>query len=231
MTSQIVDPLGGFEIGPANRLGELKISRAGAGQGRHMATTTEEGAEVVAVSPDIESLRAVDPKPDNREGNFQDLVFVDPDPAGRAVDDFALAGQLVEGDTVFLDGRDHGGDLVELPGEFLECRLDGGVIEGGDTFAFKDFAGGVLGVGGFAEFERSLVLLVLGHEEVLNPGGAADHQHEQARGNGIQRAAMTHLALTKAAADEIDDIVGGSAGGFVDQKETVELGDHGFRLR
>ena len=60
----------------------------------------------------------------------------------------------------------------------------------------------------------------------MNPGGAADHQHEQARGNGIQGAAMTHLALTKAAADEVNDIVGGAPRRFVNQEEAIELGDH-----
>jgi hypothetical protein len=40
---------------------------------------------------------------------------------------------------------------------------------------------------------------------------------------------VADFALVEAAADEVDDIVGGLAGGFVDQKEAIELGDHGMR--
>ena len=226
VTRQVVDPLGGFQVGPAYGFGEFKVPRASPGEGGHVASTPKKGPEVMAVGADIKSLGAVNAKPDDRNGNFQDFVFVDANPTRRAIDRFAFAGQLVERDAVFLDGRDHRRDLIELPGEFLECRLDGGVIEGGDTFAFKNFAGGVLGVGGFTEFERSLVLLVLGHEKVLDPGGTANHQHEQTGGNGIEGAAMAHLALTKPAADEVNDIVGGAPRRFVNQEEAVELGDH-----
>ena len=231
MAGEVVGPLGGLQVRPADGLGEFEISRAGADECGHVAATTEESAEVMTIRPHIESLGAVDAKPDDGEGNFQDLVFVDPDPAGGAIDGFSLPGQFIEGNPIFLDGGDHRRDLIELPGEFLECRLDGGVIESGDRFAFEDFAGGVLGVRSFTEFERSLVLLVLGHEKVLDPGGAANHQHEQTRGNGIEGAAMSHLALAKTAADEVDDVVGSATRGFVDQKEAVELGDHGIRLR
>ena len=226
MTRQVVDPLGGFEIGPANGLGEFKVPRAGADEGGHMAPATEEGPQVVAVGADIKSLGAVDAKPDDRNGNFQDFVFVDANPTRGAIDCFAFAGQLVERDAVFLDGRDHRRDLIELPGEFLESGLNLSLVQSGHGFGFENFARGVLGVGGLTKFEGALILLVLSHQQVLNAGGPTNHQHEQAGGNGIEGAAMPDFTLTEPAADEVNNVVGGAARGFVDQKQAVKLGDH-----
>ena len=218
MASQVINALRGFEIRPAHRLGKLKVTGASPDEGGHVTPTAEQLAKVVAVGADIESLRAVNPKANDREGDFQDFVFVDADLAGGAVDGFALAGQFIEGDAVFFDGGDHRRNLVELAGELGEGGLDGGTIKGRHRFGLEDFAGGVLGVGGLTQLEGALVLLVLGHEEVLNAGGFADDQHEESGGDGIESAAVTHLALVEAAADEVDNVVGSSAGGLVDQQ-------------
>ena len=92
MTGQIVGSFGRFEIRPANGFGKFKISRAGSDEGRHMASATEEGTEIVAVGADIESLGAVDAEPDGGKGDFQDFILVDPNPPRGSVDDFAFAG-------------------------------------------------------------------------------------------------------------------------------------------
>ena len=191
-----------------------------------MAARTENGTEVVAVGTNVEAFGAVDAKADSGKGDFEDLVLIDANAAGRAIDGFALAREFVEGNAVFFDGGDHGRDLIKLAGELLKSGGDSGGIDGRDGFGFKNFAGGILGVGGFAQFECTLVDFVLGHEKVLHAGSAADDEHEETGGNGVERATVADFTLVKAATDEIDDIVGGTTRGFVDQEEAVELGNH-----
>ena len=230
MTGEVVDALGGFEIRPANRLGKLKVTGTSPDEGRHVSPTAEPLAEVVAVGPHIEPLGAVDAKADDGGSDFQELIFVDADLAGGAVDRFAFPGQFIEGNAVFFDRRDHGRNLVEFPGELGKGRFDGGAVQGGNRLGFQDFAGGVLGVSGFAELQGALVLLVLGHEEVLDAGGLADDEHEESGGDGVEGATVADFALVKAAANKIDDVMGGFSGWFVDQQETVQLRDHGDEL-
>jgi len=218
MAGEIIDALRRFQIRPTDGFGEFEVSRTGASQGGHMSPATEQLTKIVAVSADIETLGAVDAEADERNRHFEDLIFVDADFAGRAVDGLALPGQFVEGNPVFFDGGDHRGNLVELPGEFGEDGFDGGSVQGGHRFGLEDFAGRILGVGGFAEFESTLILLVLGHEQVLDAGGFADDEHEKSRGDGVEGAAMADLALVEAAANKIDDIVGGLSGRLVDQQ-------------
>lgn len=73
--------------------------------------------------------------------------------------------------------------MVEFTGEFGESGLDGGPVQSGNGFGLEDFAGGVLGIGGFAEFEGPLVLFVFGHKQILNPGSFPNDEHEESGGN------------------------------------------------
>jgi len=148
MAGQVIDPLGGFEIGPANGLRKFKVSGAGTNEGGHMTSATEDGAEVVAIGADIKSFGAVNTEADAGHGDFEDFAFVDADTAGRAVDCFTFAREFIEGNAVFLDGRNHGGNLFELAGKFLEGGFDSGAIQIGDGFGFENFPLGILGVGG-----------------------------------------------------------------------------------
>ena len=193
-----------------------------------MATATEEGAEVVAVGPNIETFCAVDSEADRGNGDFENLELIDANAPWGAIDRLSFAGQFVKGHAIFLDGRNHGRNLVELARELLEGSFDGGLVERGDRAGFEDFSCGVLGVGGFSELEGSFVLLVLGHEEILNAGGPTDDEHEEAGGDGVESTAVADLSLMEAAADKIDDIVRGSSGGFIDQEKAVELWNHGI---
>ena len=218
MTGQIVDPLSGLEIGPADGLGEFEVSGAGADESGHVASAAEDLAEVVAVGADIETFGAVDAEANGGQSDLKNLVFVDTDLAGGTVDGFALAGQFIEGNPVLFDGGNHRRDLVEFPREFGEGGINGRSIQGGDGLRFENFAGGVLGVGGFAKLQGALVLLVFRHEEVLDPGGFANDEHEKPGSNGVEGAAVADLTLIKTTANEIDNVVGSSAGGFVDQE-------------
>ena len=218
MAGKVVDPLGSLEIRPAHGFRQLEISRAGADEGGHVSAAADQLAEVVAVGADIKPFGAVNAEADNRQSNFQNLVPVDPHFAGRAVDDFALPRQFIEGNPVFLDGGDHGRDLVEFAGKFSESRLDGGAVEGRNGLGFENLAGGVLGIGGFAKLEGPLVLFVLGHKQILNPGSFPNDEHQKSGGNRVERPAVAHLTLVEAASDKVDDIVGSFAGGFVDEQ-------------
>lgn len=148
MAGEVINSLGGFEIGPANGLRKFKVSGAGTDEGGHMASATEDGTEVMAVGTNVEALGAVNTEADAGHGDIQDFAFVDADTAGRAIDCFPFAREFIEGNAVFLDGRNHGGNLLELAGKFLEGRFDGGAIQIGDGFGFENFALGVLSVGG-----------------------------------------------------------------------------------
>lgn len=193
-----------------------------------MATATEEGAEVVAVGPNIETFCAVDSEADRGNGDFENLELIDANAPWGAIDRLSFAGQFVKGHTIFLDGRNHGRNLVELARELLEGSFDGGLIERGDRAGFENFPCGVLGVSGFSELEGSFVLLVFSHQEILNAGGPTDDEHEKPGCDGVESATVSDLSLLEAATYKIDDIVGGSSGGFIDQEKAVELWNHGF---
>ncbi len=191
-----------------------------------MTAAAEEGAEVVAVGSNVETFGAVDSKADRGKGDFENLELIDPDAPWGSIDRLSFAGQFVKGNAVFLDGGNHGRNLVELARELLEGSFDGGLIERGHRPGFEDFSRGVLGVGGFSEFEGSFVLLVFSHQEILNAGGPTDDEHEEACGDGVESTAVSDLSLLEAATYKIDDIVGGSSGGFIDQEKAVELWNH-----
>ena len=193
-----------------------------------MTPAAKEDAEVVAVGSNIETFCAVDSKADRGKRDFKNLELVDANPPWGAIDRLSFAGQLVKRYAVFLDGRNHWGNLVELTRELLEGSFNGNLIERGDGAGFEDFSCGVLGVGGFPEFKGSLVLLVFGHQEILNASSPTDDEHEEPGRDGVAGAAVADLTLINASANKIDDIVGGSSGGFIDQEKAVELWNHGI---
>ena len=148
MAGQVIDPFGGFEIGPANGLRKFKVSGAGTNEGGHMASATEDGAEVMTVGTNVEALGAVNAKADAGHGDFEDFAFVDADTARRTVDCFTFTREFIERNAIFLDGGNHRGNLFELARKLLEGRFDGGAIQIGDGFGLENFPLGILGVGG-----------------------------------------------------------------------------------
>ena len=60
----------------------------------------------------------------------------------------------------------------------------------------------------------------------MHAGGPTDDEHEESSGDGIESAAVAYFALIEAPPNEVDDIVGGFAGGFIGEKEAVELRNH-----
>lgn len=80
-----------------------------------MASGSEDGSKVVAVGANIEAFRAVDTKANDGKSDFQDLVFIDSNTTGRAIDGFAFASQFVERNPIFL--------IAETMGEFDQTHL------------------------------------------------------------------------------------------------------------
>ena len=180
----------GFEFLEGGGFGEIELAAAGAAEGSHVGVAAEGFAEIVTVGADIESFAADDAEFDVRQVDAFDLVVEDGDEAFFAFDFDALARQFVEGDAVLFDGADHGGELIEVAAELAEGGLDLLRGEGGDFGGGDGFAPGVLGGGGGAKTADAFVFLFLGHEEVLDLGGAADHEDEEAGGVGIEGAAV-----------------------------------------
>ena len=81
----------------------------------------------------------------------------------------------------------------------------------------------ILAVGGDAEVHRADVLLVLGHEQILDLCAAAEHDEQKPGGERIERAAMADFLGAEAATDDGDDVVGRHARGFVDEENTVKI--------
>ena len=91
-----------------------------------MASGSEDGSKVVAVGANIEAFRAVDTKANDGKSDFQDLVLIDANTTGRAIDGFAFASQFVERNPIFFDRRDHGGDLIKLASKLFKRSLNCG---------------------------------------------------------------------------------------------------------
>ena len=60
----------------------------------------------------------------------------------------------------------------------------------------------------------------------MDASGPTDDEHKEAGGDGIESAAVAYFTLIEATPNEVDDIVGCFAGGFIGEKEAVELGGH-----
>ena len=98
-----------------------------------MTPAAKEDAEVVAVGSNIETFCAVDSKADRGKRDFKNLELVDANPPWGAIDRLSFAGQLVKRYAVFLDGRNHWGNLVELTRELLEGSLAENIARFGDV--------------------------------------------------------------------------------------------------
>jgi hypothetical protein len=151
----------------------------------------------------------------------EDLDVVDMDVAGLALDIDTLAGVLVEGLALVLEGGIHGGQLllcaeVLLTGYLKLGLADFGVAGGGDA------AFGITGIGGLAEAEGGDVGFV-GIEQILGEfGGLAEADGEQAGGQRIEHAGVAGFFGTVKAAGLLEGAVAGEAGGFVEQEDAVE---------
>ena len=186
-----------------------------------MGAAAEFLADVVGVGADIEALGAVDGEVDIGQCDAADLVSGDAHRAWLTFDDFAFAREFVEWYAVFFDGGDHRRHLFELAGEGIEGGVDLGSGKCGHFMGFEHFALTVLGASDAAKRHGAFVFLVLAHQQVLDLGGAADDQHEQAGGHWIEGAAMADFFRVERPAGDGHDIVRGHIGRLVDEQHAA----------
>src|SRR5438552_13725717 len=89
-----------------------------------MSATAEFLAAVMSVDPHVASLAADNPKIDLRKSHLLDLMCIDVDKTRLPLDDFTFSRQLVERDTIFLNGRNHRGSLVKISVILSKCCLE-----------------------------------------------------------------------------------------------------------
>ena len=109
-----------------------------------MSPTSQIIPDIVSVGTDVEPLAADNPEVDLGKSVPEDLVGVDVDEPGFALNRLALAGQLVKGNAVLLDGRDHRRGLVKIAVVFCKCRLNLLSIELRDRTRGGDLSVGIL---------------------------------------------------------------------------------------
>jgi hypothetical protein len=81
-------------------------------------------ADVVGISANIEALAADDAKYDFRKSDRLNLMCENVYKPGFAFHNLTFASELVEGNSIFLDGRNHGWRLIEVAVELLEYSLE-----------------------------------------------------------------------------------------------------------
>jgi hypothetical protein len=85
---------------------------------------------------------------------------------------------------------------------------------------------GVVSVRGEAEADGAGVVFFRGGEVLREAGVFAEQQREDTRGHGVERAEMADGFFAGDAAETVDDVVAGDAGGFIYDEEAV----HWFTL-
>ena len=200
---------------------DLEAGGGGAAQGGEIGQGVGAFGNVFGEGADVGAFAALHADLGFGELEAEDLDVVDMDVAGLALDIDALAGVLVEGFALVLEGGIHGGQLLlcaeVLLAGYLKLGLADFGVAGGDDAAF-----GITGIGGLAEAEDGDVGFV-GIEQVLGEfGGLAEADGEQAGGQRIEHAGVTGFFGTVEAAGLLEGAVAGEAGGFVEQEDAVE---------
>ena len=83
----------------------------------------------------------------------------------------------------------------------------------------------IAGRGGEAEAHRGAIALVVAGQVRRQPGGAADDDHDDTAGQGIERAGVADAAFAEDAADAGDDVVRGRPLRLVDDDQAGEVRD------
>lgn len=199
------------------------MTASGPSEGAEMRSTAKLLADVVGVGPHVKSLAAHHAEIDFRQGDAGDLKIVNTHKPRLPFDLLSLARQFVERHTILLDGAYHGGELIKISLERFERGLDLISSEIRDRLGFEDLAFLVLGGGGAPQRQSSGVFFVLGHEEVLNARGIAEHENEHSCRHGIKCAAMSDLLLVEASTGHSHDVMRRHVGFFVDEEDSTNL--------
>ena len=81
----------------------------------------------------------------------------------------------------------------------------------------------VLGVGNLAQSHGANVFFIFAHEEVLNFCASSYGEYEESSGEWVEGTAVADFPSFECASCEVDDIVGCHAGGFINEKDSVNF--------
>ena len=135
----------------------------------------------------------------------------------------ALSRQLVQRLPLVLDGRVHGWNLLELAAKRLERRIHAGAVDAFDACRGDHFAIGIAAVGGDAKAHAGEVSLVGIEQELREPGGSAEAQRQDARGERVKAAGVAHLAGAKQPLHPLHRLVRGDARGLVERQHAMHV--------
>ena len=178
-------------------------------------------ADVGGQGANVSTLAAMDTENDVRQLNPDVIDGMDGHRARGALDFLPLAGIGIQGFAVALERRIHR--------RHLRDRADKPVDDlpylrriATDRTGVEDTAFRVGGIGDDAQPHAGKVALV-GMEQVAGKfGGLAETQGQQAAGERVQRAGVAALGGVVQPADSLQGVVGGNAGGLVEQDDAVD---------
>ena len=178
-------------------------------------------AEVVRERADVRAGRGADAEARRRSGNAHDFEFVDGDRLRRQRGHFALARQLVRANAADFLGGELRRHLLQRSDERRHERREVEVLDVHFIRLAGRLAGRIVRVGGPSELDDAFVRLFHPHQIGLQPRRFADAEHEQARGQRIERAGVADLLDLRAPPELFDGIVRGDAGFLVEEEEAV----------
>src|SRR5438132_1885102 len=121
-----------------------------------------------------------------------------------ALDHFPLASQLIKRHSAVFDGRDHGWHLIKIAAKLFEGRADFALRQRRDRALLDDLTLSILRCRAGSQSERSGVLFVLAHEQILNLSSAPESQQKQTGRDWVERSAMPDFLDFKFPSDQGD---------------------------
>ena len=145
---------------------------------------------------------------------------MDRDRARGALHRLAAAGQLIEALSVHLHGGVHGRHLADLAAKLRKRFLQRFPRHVGFRLS-EGGAGNILGIRREAEAQRGTVAFCVRFGEFHRPRGAADKHRQQPGRHRVQGSRMPDPPLPQQAAQLLNHVVAGPAGGLVNQEDPV----------
>ncbi len=206
-------------------LGDIELGDGGAAEGFEMGSGAETLAHFVSDGTHVGSRSHAGAEAGAVGFDGEDDEFLDLD-LNRLQDYLLLfSRQLVGRDAVDFLGRERRRDLLD---EALECGselLDGREGEGDWAGLAGRGAIGVVGVGGEAEADHAFVGFFGSGVELSKTGETADDERKHAGGERIESTEMADGTLAQDVAHAVDHIVGGPAGGLIDDDDAIHVRD------
>src|SRR5439155_25448437 len=182
--------------------------------------------QIVRQRAQVGSFRAAHEDARIRRTEPEEPRFVDVDLPRLALHLLAGARQLVEPPAVDLARRVHGRRLLHQADEVAQRLANALFAQAFERSRLHRAPGAVLRVGGDAEADDGVVLLVSLADEAGDLGGVADADREHPRGRRIERPGMAATLGLEEALHAADHVEAGGTARFVDHDYAGELMRH-----